>query len=77
VRHTATHPEHVRAMTPRVSTALVLAVWLALCTSPAFAQSPEAISAPVLHDLNGMTELRALFETDRDTVRIVLLLSPT
>jgi len=65
-------------MTPRVSTALVLAVWLASCVSPGFAQSPEAISAaPVLHDLNGMTELRALFETDRDTVRIVLLLSPT
>jgi hypothetical protein len=64
-------------MIPRVSTALMLVAWLALCASPAFAQSPVAISAPLLHDLNGIAELRSLFETDRDTVRIVLLLSPT
>jgi len=55
----------------------MLAIWLASSAPPALAQSPVAISAPVLHDLNGMTELRSMFERDRDKVRIVLLLSPT
>jgi len=44
--------------------------------------SPHALVQPpvtptALHDLRGIAEFRSLFESDRDTIRIVLLLSPT
>jgi hypothetical protein len=43
----------------------------------ALTQAPATDTAPALQDLGGVADLRALFDADRDKVRIVLLLSPT
>jgi len=55
--------------------ALVLAA-LAPSLQPAPRPATSAI-APVLRDLGGVDELRALFDADRGRIRVVLLLSPT
>jgi hypothetical protein len=64
-------------MISRVFATLVLTAWLAPCASPASAQPRGPTGAAVLQDLSSISELRSLFEADRDKVRIVLLLSPT
>jgi len=43
----------------------------------ALTQATATNAAPVLRELSGVADLRALFEADRGKVRIVLLLSPT
>ncbi len=61
----------------RRSAVIVLAAWLAWPAPQAFTQSPVTTVASVLQDLRGVAPLRSQFESDRDKVRIVLLLSPT
>lgn len=64
-------------MSGRIRAAFLLAAWC-LCAAPrALTQAPATNSAPALQDLSGVADLRALFDADRDKVRIVLLLSPT
>jgi hypothetical protein len=65
------------AVTSRILAALVMATALASPSPHALVQSPVTATAPALHDLRGIAEFRSLFESDRDKVRIVLLLSPT
>jgi hypothetical protein len=57
--------------------AIVVAVWLASTLPHALAQSPVTTAAPALQDLRGVAQLRSMFDSDRDKIRIVLLLSPT
>ena len=64
-------------MTRHVRAAIIAAVVLASPVHQAGAQSGVAAATPVLQDLSGVDELRSLFESDRDKIRIVLLLSPT
>ena len=61
----------------RRSAVIVLAAWLAWPAPQAFTQSPVTTAAPVLQDLHGVAQLRSQFDSDRNRVRIVLLLSPT
>jgi hypothetical protein len=59
---------------------LRLAALVAALASPLHqprVQPGVAGAAPILQDLRGLGELRSLFESDVDTIRIVLLLSPT
>lgn len=60
----------------RLGTAVVASILVLRCQHP-LAQAPEPAVAPPLHDLGGVAGLRERFETDRETTRIVLLLSPT
>jgi len=50
---------------------------LASSLHQARAQPAVASAAPVLQDLRGLVELRSVFESDVDKIRIILLLSPT
>ena len=63
--------------TNRMLAAIVMTTALVSQSSHALVQSPVTTVSPALHDLRGVAELRSLFESDRDKVRIVLLLSPT
>jgi hypothetical protein len=38
---------------------------------------PVATAAPILQDLHGVAGLKTLFNQDKGTVRLVLLVSPT
>jgi hypothetical protein len=61
----------------RPTTAWVLTAWLAVAALPFAAQAPVAPSAPVLRDINRISDLQTTFERDAGKLRIVLLLSPT
>ena len=54
---------------------LVLVSGLARNVTHGFA--PTVSAAPSLADLKGVEELKTLFNRDADTVRLVLLVSPT
>lgn len=56
-------------------TAVALAVSI-MASVAICAQSPPA-TEPILHDLNGIDDLRAQFDSAHDTIRVVMLLSPT
>ena len=61
----------------RILAAIVMATALASPSPHALGQSPGTTVSPALHDLRGIAELRSRFDSDRDKIRIVLLLSPT
>jgi len=65
----------VRSRVPRWL-ALAAVLWVAAETPAAVAQRGKA-PAPRLQDLTGTSDLRAHFDQDADSIRIVLLLSPT
>jgi hypothetical protein len=65
------------SMAGRLRAAVLAALALVSPLHEARAQSGVANAAPVLKDFRGLSELRSLFERDRDKIRIVLLLSPT
>ena len=60
----------------RLSAAVLLATSLLSPMRPA-AMQPPAANMVTLRDLGGLDDLRALFENDREKLRLVLLLSPT
>ena len=60
----------------RLSAAAFLATSLLSSMRPA-AMQPPAANTVTLRDLGGFDDLRALFENDREKLRLVLLLSPT
>jgi hypothetical protein len=64
-------------MTSRIRVAIVVAAWLVVLSPHTFAQSAVSIAPPALQDLSGIAQLQSLFDSDRDNVRVVLLLSPT
>ena len=64
-------------MTSRMLAVIVATACLASPSPYVPAQSPITSAAPRLQDLRGIAEIRSLFDSDRDKVRIVLLLSPT
>jgi hypothetical protein len=64
-------------MTSRIRAAIVVAAWLASLLPHALAESPLTTATPGLQDLRGIAQLQSLFDSDRDNVRVVLLLSPT
>jgi hypothetical protein len=51
----------------------VLGAWLVSAALPVVAQP----RAPVLHDIQSVSDLRFAFERDGGMIRVVLLLSPT
>jgi hypothetical protein len=65
------------SMASRLRATVLVALALASPIHQAGAQSGGVNAAPVLKDFRGLGELRPLFESDRDKIRIVLLLSPT
>jgi hypothetical protein len=67
----------VPPVTGRILAAIVMTAALVSPSPQALVQSPATTVSPALHDLRGVAELRSLFDSDRDKVRIVLLLSPT
>ena len=67
----------VAPVTSRILAAIVMTTALASPSPHARVQSPVTTVSPALHDLRGVAEFRSLFESDRDKIRIVLLLSPT
>ena len=64
----------VRALVASIAL-LVLVSGLARNVTQGFA--PTVSAAPSLADLKGVEELKTLFNRDADTVRLVLLVSPT
>ena len=64
-------------MTSRILAAIAMTTALAVPSPQARVQSPSTVASPALHDLRGVAELRSLFDSDRDKIRVVLLLSPT
>jgi hypothetical protein len=65
------------AVTRHIFAALVMAWALASPSLQSLVRSPVSTTAPRLQDLRGIAEFRSLFESDRNKIRIVLLLSPT
>lgn len=61
---------------PRLA-GVLLAALLAASLAPALELRPEPARSAGLTDLDGPAALRARFEADRGTTRILLLLSPT
>jgi hypothetical protein len=64
-------------MISRIRVAIVVAAWLVVLSPHAGAQSAVTIAPPALQDLSGLAHLQSLFDSDRDNVRLILLLSPT
>jgi hypothetical protein len=64
--------------TLRRSTVGAVALLTLVCARPrVLAQIQPDVKAPALHDLRGISELKTVFDEDTDTIRLVLLLSPT
>ena len=61
----------------RTVVAIVVAAWLLAPPPRALAQPPVGAASLVLNELNGVGELRSVFDSDREKIRVVLLLSPT
>ncbi len=65
-----------RTAARRVSGPFIVMLWVACVAASVLAQTPGPV-APVLHDLKTIGDLASAFEHDRNTVRVLLLLSPT
>jgi hypothetical protein len=65
--------KNMRVMTAAIATLLLLGGYF----PPAGASAPVVTAASALRDLQGVDELRTLFNNDVGKVRLVLLLSPT
>lgn len=55
----------------------LLLVFVILVGHPAAQQATPTPAAPTLTDLTDLEQLRALFNQQRDTPRLLLLISPT
>ena len=66
-----------RSTVTRVPRRVAVVVALSWVASVAMRAQSATATLPVLHDLKGVDDLRTVFDDAHDTLRVVMLLSPT